>query len=314
MKNRLLTGIIVVAVVGVSGYVLLCQAEDAPNSTPLPLNTPRTVHLAPYRDPWTMARPRWWDIAGRTFNDFIQHGFSYGRSQVELTYDADPANGQFTGHLVAAGLKPNFAYQLKLIGKPDGGRRGWGKWGDELGNVRLGSVARWWCDTCLKNVTDSHYKYYGPHGWSHQRHSIYGYAFLGTFVTSPLGAADVWFRGDRALHITWRSDQKGYKHVLLGDFTLQSDPRSNYGYGQPVPSRKVRLYYEWQEGRSHVLRFKPGAYNLRFVITEESFHNLFGTSTNSRGGYWMTVLANEDFDANGQPDTNPENDIRFTVK
>jgi hypothetical protein len=54
-------------------------------------------------------------------------------------------------------------------------------------------------------------------------------------------------------------------------------------------------------------------------LTEESFHN--DTHVGLRGpdgGYWLSVLANEDFRTDGRgtftPDTNPSNDIVFTIR
>ncbi|MDQ3814909.1 MAG: hypothetical protein M3347_13275, partial [Armatimonadota bacterium] len=121
-----------------------------------PAQTTASVPLLPYRDPWPAARERWWDLADNPLHAFLngEQSFSYSNSgmsgvsatpQVVLTYNTAPPAPYFMGHIDAEGLKPNFSYQLKLIGKPVKGTWGWGAEGDDVTNERLGYAARWFC-------------------------------------------------------------------------------------------------------------------------------------------------------------------------
>jgi hypothetical protein len=77
------------------------------------------------------------------------------------------------------------------------------------------------------------------------------------------------------------------------------------------------------------IRLLAGSYNCRFVLTEESFHNYPEYSTGAgeypfyNGGRWSVVMATEDYAwsrnyddgswVRGLPDSNPNNDVRFTI-
>jgi hypothetical protein len=248
------------------------------------------------------------DIDDNAYSTAFTQSFSYANAQVTVTYQTDPANGYFVGHIEGSGLKPNFAYQLKLAGKPVNGSRGWGSYGDDRSNEAIGRAARWWNDTNQSNCTDSDFSRLYDNAPANKRQTIYGYQFLGDVVTDAGGNVSANFDGSRALHITWQDKQNQHRDVNAGTFTIGSQTAPYYGYGQPMPLKDIKLWYEWQSGRSHTVRLQSGTYNVRFLITEESFHSAF-----TLGGLWHTVLANEDF-SGGQPDTNPANDIRFTIR
>ena len=157
MKNRWWLGAIGVAWGFALGGSFWMQSRRAHPATAQPNPaTSRTVGLIPFRDPWTAAQARYRDIDDNPLNDFYvkswsNEAFKYSAGQVALTYDSAPAVPFFVGHIQARGLKPNFAYQLKLAGKPANGAakgsRGWGEYGDDLSNERLGKVGRWWCES-----------------------------------------------------------------------------------------------------------------------------------------------------------------------
>jgi len=277
------------------------------------------VGLIPYQDPWPSAQPRWWDIDDGAFSDFIAKigtpsQFAYTSGQATLTYDTAPDAAYFVGHIEATGLKPNFAYQLKLIGKPVYGSRGWKSYGDDTANERIGYAGRWWCDTEQKNVDDAHYQTFYQNKPPSKRHTVYGYLFLGVFVTDELGRASVDFAGDHSYHITWQDKQTwGNRQVVAGTWTVQSLLSPYYGYGYGVPSKPVTLWYEYEPGRPDPVNLASGTYHARFLLTEESFHNQLGGTNDPLGGFWLSVLVNEDFDASGNPDSSPDNDVVFTL-
>lgn len=287
--------------------------------------TSRTVSFVPYADPWASAKERWWDYKNRQFDAFVNgsQSFAYNGGQVTLTYDTAPGVPYFVGHIEARGLKPNFVYQMKLVGKPVKGTLGWGAQGNDWSNDAIGKAGRWWCantnHAAGTNFNDTHYRDYYANATGTGVHNIYGYQFLGDFVTDENGNASVDFTGAYSYHITWASWQGGLKDTLFGSFTPYST--SSYGYGYTFSSSDpVTLYYEyepngslWPRSQAAGVVLPNGNYNCRFMLTEESFHNNLGGGTNGDlGGYWKSVLVTEDF-VNGQPDSNPSNDVSFSI-
>ncbi len=163
------------------------------------MRLPNTVNFAPMNDPWPLARERWLDINNNPFEAWLTNGqpnggHSYNNAQVNLTFDRAPNTPYFVGHIRASGLKPNFSYQLKLIGKPERGTRGWGASGDDLSNERIGMAGRWWCDSqhaAQTNFDDAHYYRYYKYAPPGHEHNIYGYHYMGEFVTDGKGNADI---------------------------------------------------------------------------------------------------------------------------
>lgn len=296
------------------------------------MNAPTVVDLIPVRDPWPSARERWMDIssdANHQFNAFLgldansSQSYDYpSHAQVRLTFDAAPSVPYFVGRIDATGLKPNFAYQLKLAGKPVRGTRGWGAYGDDVANERIGYAGRWWCDSyhaTQTNFDDTHYVDYYKNAAPGTEHNIYGYLFMGDFVTDHFGAAHVNVNGHYSYHITW-ADWQGGSTVLAGTFPvngglISSNPPIYYGYGSAAPNASVSLYYEYEAVRSQAqgVTLPPGTYHCRLLVTEESFH-----SSDTYGGFWKTVLGSEDlqYDSQGNvtgPDQSTANDVTFRI-
>lgn len=361
------------------------KPTPTPTATPPPTPAPGSpsIVLSPYADPWSQAQQRWWDIGsyqgtqgkgakaitadfynqyngwhytpntnsptpglGYASPDFNYRGAGQpGGPTVTLTYDAAPGVPYFVGHIEARHLKPNFAYQMKLVGKPRYGPRGTGPFtqklpfgptvtvpdggGEDWANSQLGHIGRWWNDSNASGntnaVTNSVYASVYP------RDTIYGYIFMGDFVTGADGSASVNFTGQNNYHITfqnWQSgkdvrmvqngspaqltDQKGIKY-----FPIIGSPRTgiSYAYGKTQPATKkpeknglknVYLWYQYESsmtpGRPRTVTLPPGRYRCRVMLTEESFHNNYGATNSPWGGKWQTVLITEDFasDAQGQ--------------
>ncbi|HEX8551302.1 MAG TPA: hypothetical protein VF681_07070 [Abditibacteriaceae bacterium] len=279
-------------------------------SVPGEFRSPQTRTLVSFRDPWTASQPRFMDIDDRPLPQ-LRNSFSYANAQVALTYDAAPATPYFKGRLRARGLKPNFAYQLKLAGKPVSGARGWKQFGDDASNERVGRIGRWWHDESQRNEVDSTFDSDYKNAAPDTRRTIYGYQLMALAVTDSKGEVDVAFDGSGSFHVTWQDKQTFGHDFDAGTFSIGTQP-PYYGYGQAVETRNIKLWLEREVGRPTSVRLPAGQYNVRFVLTEESFHNYFGGTNSSDGGMWQTVLANEDFRA-GQPDTSPANDITFSI-
>lgn len=283
-----------------------------------------TVPLQPVDDRWRKAAPRWRDISNALYAPAFRANFSYGDAQAQLIYRRVPSAPYFQCRIVARGLKPNFAYQLKLAGKPIGGPQGWGTsrsyieassraknasalpfavagtpvGGDDWSNQQLGYVGRWWDDTLAPstNLDDAYFAVNYP------AHTVYGYIFLGDFVTDSYGRAATTVLANRSFHITWQDTQGGYKDVPFGRFNVVRTP---YGYDRRAPVARVGLWYELQVGRPQPVSLPSGTYHCRVLVTEEAFHGEGGAG----GGVWQTVLATED-----SGDQNPANDVVFTVR
>ena len=274
----------------------------------------RTLQLIPFHDPWKEAAPRWLDIDDRRFHDFINKigtpwQFTYYAGQVVLTYDYQQMGGVFRGHIEARGLKPNFAYQIKLCGKPRYGKRGWGQFGDDVSNENLGFQGRWWDDTEQAGGWDDYYKSLYQSAAAPRKHSMVGYLFAGDFVTDEMGNAAHDFAIEKPLHITWQDKQfTSWKDNEAGVFQVGSSKPPYIGYGGAQEIRPIKLWYEHEYRRPPEVHLPSGLYNCRLLLTEESFH-----SSQAAGGHWLTVLATEDFQK-GRPDSNPKNDLVFEMK
>ncbi len=297
-----------------TGSSFFLKAQDAAIPTwRAEMREPRSLALIPYADPWRDAKPRWLDIDDARFHAFINtlgtpEEFSYRAGQVVLTYDFQQQGGIFRGHIEARDLKPNFAYQLKLCGKPAFGARGWGQFGDDKSNAALGFQGRWWDDTDQKSGWDDYYRSLYVRASPKRRHTMVGYLFIGDFVTDEKGNASHDFVADKPLHVTWQDKQKiNFKHHEAGVWTVQSTQTPFRGYGYTFGPRSIKLWYEHEKGRPPRLNLPAGLYNCRLLITEESFH-----AKTTAGGRWLTVLATEDFQ-DKQPDAETTNDLVFQM-
>ncbi len=314
----------------------------------------KSVVLAPHHDPWAKAVPRLWDIEDRAYSGFLSTNpasFDYANAHVELTYDTNPSVRHFVGQIKASGLKPNFWYQMKLVGKPQRGVAGWGAFGDDTANENIGYAARWWCTTdgTTTNFDDNYYwnNYGSPALADSRRQDTYGYLYMAGFLTDEHGNANtqittdengkpvytsvpVAFNGNKSYHVTWKKGQNGFFDVLIGTPLVKST--HGYGYGSPfISTTPVELWYELERGYSTRgnqprtptdIRLRSGSYNCRFVLTEETFHNNPDFASSYNGGRWQVVMATEDYAwsrnstggwVRGLPDSNPENDVQFNI-
>jgi hypothetical protein len=313
----------------------VAQAQTIPAAaapSPLVSTNSASVDLVTYRDPWLASVVRQMDIAGFEYKGFTSktQSFAYEGGQVRLTYDKAPAVPYFVGRIAATGLKPNFAYQLKLMGKPERGSRGWGGLGDDWANEQLGKVGRWWTDdnqSGQTNFSDTTYDQYYKYAPTGSQTSIYGYLYMGVFVTDSKGNASIDFTGKSSYHITWAGWQntnlkhvEDYRSSTLGGFPVRgyltsSIPTIYYAYGSSAPSTSIRLFYEYEAGRpQNNVQLPVGKYRCRLLLTEESFHS----NHLAYGGNWKSVLVSEDYQYGSDgaflgADAESSNDVVFTI-
>ena len=170
---------------------------------------------------------------------------------------------QLAGTVTATGLKPNFAYQLKLEGSSDA-----------------------WTNTTLQSIgRDS---------------SGTGYLVFGSLVTDDSGNAVTSFATDSSFHVLYKTPSSsgtfGIRAPTANDGPVSSysfDPdTSSSWYDVDYPAATVGIYGMWESGRAlpGTLQLPNGSYICKFVLTEESFHDNTAGSvwTGAPGGAWAS--------------------------
>lgn len=259
-----------------------CQAaREAQGEDPAPPEGQVVVKLEPA--PVLTAKPeqswRWLDAADNPYSDGFKANFGYEGAQVEVRF---PRGAKaFTCAIRARKLKPNFAYQVKLVGMPPSV---WGEKGDAATNRRLGELGRWWRRgeeagnlSLFTMVNEA------------DKEKLEAYLLFGYFVTDTKGSADAKLTLDSSYHVLWKTsqwpaaeaDSEPTKHKIVAE-------AGSYGYDRAFPPTTIELYAEAQYRRppKGTVRLPPGDYKCFLLLTEESFH-----SWEEDGGDWAAALA-----------------------
>ncbi len=270
----------------------------------------QTLTMIPFADQWPSSLPRYYDIADLVFKKTLAPG------TIQLRYDPNPDDTCMVAEIKGTGLKPNFCYQLKLMGKPGGETGSGGIWGseaDRVTNERILRSGRWWnykteqpafstkeADqaACLASQD---YK----DGW------VAGYVYFGYVMTDENGNikcyggltaptmadASGWvpIKANRCYHVTAKTGQESgfvpaYDTAPIS-YTLK---RTAYGYSKVRTSATVSLWYEKEYDNTLDWSLLDGTHDVVLMITEESFHNKLGGLTNTTdGGYWDSVWVSD---------------------
>ena len=242
---------------------------------------------------------RWRDIADAVYSDGFRERFDYADAagpRVSVRYQ--PSASTLVGNIQARGLKPWFAYQLKLVGVEvlaGPGQRANAGDAATWSSYQLGRLGRWWCEECQWNVADREVR-------SHLRqgHRVRGYLLFDWLVTDGDGNCDHDFSLDRSLHVVWRVGQRerGPHDSAPRWYQVQRGP-TGYPAEQVGTSEQVALYGEWEPTRPRMgsAALPVGDYYVRLNLTEESFHANLKEEL-QYGGRWAWVL---------------HSDLRFTV-
>ncbi|MGC9320533.1 MAG: hypothetical protein ACP5KN_21040, partial [Armatimonadota bacterium] len=190
---------------------------------------------------------RWRDVAGVAYGEAFRDAFAYGHAGHSASIRCRGEGQALRGTIIARGLKPWFAYQLKLIGsaslqgtseQDNAGDPGtWSSW-------QLGRLGRWWCEDCQWNVFDEDLEEHLSQG-----HDVRGYVLFDWFVTDANGDAERDFLVDSSLHVLWREEQRdrGPHDTPVRQYELR---RGDYGYAPDVAEvDSVGLYGEWEPDR-----------------------------------------------------------------
>ncbi len=250
---------------------------------------PTAVELTRDGDPstWPTTDYRWWDVANNVFEAAYQAAYTYDQADVRLTYAGGPG-ATFAGHLSATNLKPNFAYQVKLVGKPTGI---WDENGDDQANENIGYAGRWWrAQPSPANATDADYE-------AHKDDPAYiyeGYLLFDYFVTDRFGDAEVDLALDSSFHVL-ATDSQGSPGVCDGPFRWRTvvGSAADAAYAADVGPTDVGVYATWESTRpcAGELVLPDGVYDCRLVLTEESFHQ-----TGAGSGTWAGAMRHDGID------------------
>ena len=235
---------------------------------------------------------RWMDVADQLYAVSYRETYDYTQATVVIEY----ANGHAALHgtRMASNLKPSFAYQLKLVGKPDV---------DPNANERIGLTGRWWQeewdgthwangqnlnnkgDGASPNPNDEVYfarrdipDANSPTGL-HYHYT--GYLVLDYFMTDPNGDTTLVFRADSSYHVLWKTSQRSPSPEFDGPVkAVTFDPDPNHAaYDVDYGESTEEIFGEWERlptGGVFLppggVFLPPGGYTADFVLTEESFH------------------------------------------
>lgn len=224
------------------------------------------------------ANERWCDIAGNFYTADFVSPFSYaarpGRAP-EVRVHVEAVAETFCGRLEARGLKPNFAYQMKLRGDFVHDRRGF---------EAIGRAGRWRLPGDATNYTDDDYENCA------EKQDVEAYILFDFVVTDAEGDAIREFALDSTLHVLWNGYRQGGPDDNRDLVVVTVDASSSETYARP----KAGISYEflWAERErirysetDELIRLPSGTYKAELVLTEESFH-----STDSDGGWWATAM------------------------
>ena len=242
---------------------------------------------------------RWLDVADQAYAQTYQDSYNYTQARVNIDFYTNAT--VLHGTLTARDLKPNFAYQLKLLGKSDS---------DPAANQRVGLVGRWWQEEwngtqwvngqnlnskgdgsspspndqtyfSRKDISDAT----SPTG---KKYCYSAYWCFDYFVTDANGNAIVDFRADNSYHVLWKTSQLARTTndgpIITRSFSV-SLPHPLGAYDAAHPETAAEVFGEWERLPAGSVRLPVGQYQVSFLLTEESFHG------SGLAGGWAAALS-----------------------
>jgi len=230
---------------------------------------------------------RWADIGQNSYAQTYQDTFTYDAPIVTVSFETGEPT--FTGHISGTNLKPNFAYQLKIVGKPTGI---WGIDGDDVSNENIGYAGRWWQvepapPHNLNSSPAANDAYYNLHK-DDPAYIFEAYLLFDFFLTDPDGNVDLDFALDSSYHVLfgdWQGGGAGGCNQPLKTTTvsgLATDP----AYDTDVGPTLVGVYPQIERECWGTTTLPQGPYLCRVLLTEESFH--------TSDGNWAPAMIHDD--------------------
>lgn len=221
---------------------------------------------------------RWSDIAGNHYSQDFCTRFRYtdlSPSGPEVWVHLENNTNTVRGRLEAHRLKPNFAYQMKLLGD----------WHDVPAAEAIGYTGRWRLPGGGTNFTDWDYQQRTSH------EGVEAYILFDFFVTDANGDAVRDFALDSSLHVLWNVTRQRDEADLAAAVKVAVDAGSAASYDRPKSATTdeyitaEREHVRYPHGEA-VTRLPVGGYDAIFTLTEESFHSI-----GNDDGYWATVYS-----------------------
>ncbi|MBN2136792.1 MAG: S8 family serine peptidase, partial [Sedimentisphaerales bacterium] len=247
---------------------------------------------------------RWKDVAGQLYSAAYQSSYTYDDADVQVSFNT--VDTTLRGRLTASNLKPNFAYQFKLIGTPihQLGDTNYGT------NELIGLNGRWWQQEWLggswsgggnlnskgdgssPNPNDLVYAARrdtadtvggSPTGLQY-RYS--GYRVFDYFITDEYGSATLDFEIDSCYHVlfgTWQGSP-GVNDGPLVSHSFDVDPAEHAAYDTDYGPATAGVWGEWERLPMGGVGLREGHYKCDLLLTEESFHE------SGLGGNWAHAM------------------------
>jgi hypothetical protein len=243
---------------------------------------------------------RWLDVANQTYSESYRTNYNYTQATVSITYSTVGAN--LTGTLQAVNLKPNFAYQLKLVGTPG-----------NSDNEQIGLAGRWWQEEWngtawtngqnLNNKGDGsspnpndevYYSRWGiadPTSPTGLKYKFTGYLLFNYFITDEQGAATILFETGSCYHVLWKTTQRSHTGddgpIQTTTFTATT---ASPAYDTNYFEQTINIFGEWERLPISDVPLAPGDYTAQLILTEESFHRDGGTYAGNWAGAMGTTI------------------------
>lgn len=247
---------------------------------------------------------RWRDVADQLYNTAYRDTYNYTQALVQVIFDA--VDRPLHGTLTAFNLKPNFAYQLKLVGT---------HW--TSANGRIGLAGRWWQemwdgadwsdgknlnhkgDGSSPNPNDLVYFFrrdltnpglIDPKNPNGNLYRYTGYLVFDYFITDSAGNAVIEFVADSSYHVLWKTSQRTHTNDdgPIASTTFDADGFPDYydTDGDDYPLQTVDVFGEWERLPVGGVYLQPGDYQTQIILTEESFHG----SGDAYSGNWAGAM------------------------
>jgi hypothetical protein len=240
---------------------------------------------------------RWRDVADQLYGADYRDNYDYRKADVVLVFDAVGATLYST--LAATNLKPNFAYQLKLVGTPE-----------TSANERIGLAGRWWQEewngsiwTNGQNLNDK-----GIGSSPNPNDLIYfqnrdivnatsptglkyrytGYLVFDYFITDENGNAVLNCETKSSYHVLWKTSQRSETSSdgPVKSRSFDPDPSLSPAYDTDYPPQTIDIFGEWERLPVGGVHLQVGDYLAQIILTEESFHGSGG----SYAGNWAGTM------------------------
>jgi hypothetical protein len=242
---------------------------------------------------------RWLDAADQAYSGNYRTNYNYTKAAVVVGLDtsAQPVSGV----LLATNLKPNFTYQLKLVGTAG-----------TPANERIGRAGRYWQEVWdgttwangwnLNNKGEGYFptpndtEYFAnrdvadPTSPTGRKYKHTCYLVFDYFITDPNGNATLNFQINSSYHVLFKTSQQARDSRDGPAKRASFDPAaSDPAYGTDYPSRVVDIFGEWERLPTGAIQLLPGEYRSQVILTEESFH---GSGGQYAGG-WAAAMGGD---------------------